>query len=519
MIKKQDILSILALIFAIIALVPWATAQFSHAINTDIAYLTLSAERLLDGMTMSEGYYDTNPPLSIIVQIPAVVISKLGIPLYHATNIYGLILLALSFGVSALLLKKIPNLSKSNQTLILISFLVVSTLQTGYDFGQKDHILALGLFPLALLQILITQKIEINKILYWTVLISGSILILIKPHFGLIPAAIFIHRAFAQKRPSVLKDTDFLSLAACALLYVATIFFFFKDFVSIILPDILKYYTSDISPQVIESVAVLMVIAALPLIIRELFLKTEHNLISVFSVLAILCLIPVLLQGKGWAYHMIPANMFLASSYALLISAGIAKVSNEKNLAFMFTTAIIIIFIFQNTTKPSTVKKHEDIKKSQFAKVIGECEQPCSFLVLHDMINMSHELSIYTNRPHASRFPVMWFTPYFINPKNEISQQEERKYSNMIAEDFKRWKPDIVFVMHFPNPFKEGELFNHRDYLLKTDPQFEKIWNNYQLERTVEIDRLEYMERKKPSEDLIRYDIYRKKNPQKENTQ
>lgn len=511
---KQNQIHLIAFLCIIASLLPWAITQFTNAINTDIAFLTLSAKRMLQGLSMSEGYFDTNPPLSIIVQTPAVLLSKLGIQLHHATNIYFIFLLGLSTAASAALLKRIPNLTAANRYIILSCFLVTATLKTGYDFGQKDHILALALFPLVLLQILITKKITINAALFWLILVTGSSLILLKPHYGLIPAAIFIHRIITQKRINIFLDKDFLALATAALTYIGTIFILFPDFINVILPDILKYYASDISLSVIESVIILMVIAAIPLIIYTLFLNKEHTLIPVFSSVAVLCLIPVLLQGKGWAYHAIPSNIFMVCAYGMLINTSISKVSNIQILGFLFTIVLLLVMIFQDTTKPSAIKTHEQLQSSQLAQILKNCEQPCSFLMLHDMINIPHELSMYTDRAHASRFPIMWFIPHFINPENKVGLTEQQKYTNMVVEDFTRWQPTIIFVAHFPYPSREGEMFNYRDYFIQTEPKFNAIWAGYNLEKSINVDRIDYMERKKPNEDLIRYDIYRKKTEQ-----
>ena len=523
----------IAFMIIILALVPWAKNFLSYAINVDIAYLTLSAGRLLAGEAMSEAYYDTNLPLSIIVQIPAALIAKITpIPLYYATTIYVFILLGLSTLATNLLLKKINEITISQRYIVLSVFIIMNTIKLGYDFGQKDHIIAMALFPLILAQVLITARIDFNNFLKCSVLFAGSLLILLKPHYGLVPAAIFLHRIFYQRRLSVFKDIDFLFLAGMALIYVASIFLFFPDFISIILPDILKYYASDISPEVIKVGLILMVQAAIPLLICQLFLKKAPALVSIFSAVAIICLIPFIMQGKGWAYHAIPENIFFYSSVGLFIGYIISftlenlKIKEfEQTAGLLIVTGLLLFIVSKNYKKNIDIPTHDSYKNTGFAKMINECKsENCSFLVLHDMINISHEFSVYTGREHASRFPIMWFVPFLLNAQNKIDKHEmplltqkeidgaTDKYTNMIADDFEKYKPDIIFVGLFPNPIKDGELFDFRAYLLEKNPQrFEKIWNSYTLEKSDDVDRLEYMERLKPGEKLIRYNIYKKK--------
>ncbi len=536
MTKEEKLISYIAPIafmVVIISVIPWALNFVSYAINVDIAYLTLSAGRLLDGQAMSQAYYDTNLPLSIIVQVPAVLIHKItSIPLYYATTIYTFFLLLLSSISINLLLKNIKDITISQRYIVLSVFIVMNTIKPGYDFGQKDHILAMALFPLVLAQILITARIDFNKALKYSVLFAGSLLILLKPHYGLVPAAIFLHRIFYQRRLNIFKDIDFIFLSAMALLYIAVIFIFFPDFISIILPDILKYYASDISPEIIKLGLILMAQAAMPLLVCQLFFKQAPALISIFSIISAICFIPFIMQGKGWAYHSIPADIFFYSSIGLFIGYIISfALENLKIKKFKQTTELLVVtglllfMALKNYEKNIDIPTHDSYKNTEFAKMINECgSENCSFLVLHDMINISPELSVYTGHRHASRFPTMWFVPFLLNAQNRLDEYEmplmtqkeidkaTNKYTNMIADDIEKYNPDIIFVGLFPNPVKEGELFDFRDYLLKKNPQrFEKIWNSYNLETSLDVNRLEYMERLKPGEKLIRYNIYKKK--------
>jgi len=517
-----------------LALVPWAMNFFTYAINVDIAFLTLSAERLLSGEAMSQAYYDTNPPLSIIVQIPAVLLHKCaGIPLYYATTTYIFILLGLSLFATNTLLKKIGGLSTTQRFIVLCIFLFMNTLKPGYDFGQKDHILGMALFPLVLTQVLITTRIDFNKILMWCTLFAGSLLILLKPHYGLVPAAIFLHRIVYQKRISVFKDVDFIILAGMALGYIAALFLFFPDFINVILPDIVKYYASDISPAVIKIGIILMIQAIIPLAVSQMFLKNAHPLISVFSAVAVLCLIPFILQGKGWAYHAIPANTFFYCSAGLFIAhlcaLGLQQLKIDKFATtggFLVVIGLLAWLTSQYYAKDrSTIPTHASYMDTHFVKLIKSCEEPCSFLVLHDMINVSQELSVYTGAQHASRFPTMWFTAPLLNAqqilddggKASLTQEEINNatahYTQMMAEDFEKYQPEFIFVGIVPNPAKEGDMFDFREYLLEKNPAlFQPIWDQYELIQTLDVDRLEYMERKKPGEDLITYKIYKKKN-------
>jgi hypothetical protein len=522
----------------------------SLAINSDIAYLTLSAGRLLDGMSMSEAYYDTNLPLSIIIQIPAAALTKFtNIPLYYATSIYALSLLALSLAAINALLSFYKELTPEQRVAILGAYLLANTVHAGYDFGQKDQFLGMALFPLVLAQILITRGVTLPTIMKHCILAAGSLFILIKPHYGIVPAAIFIHRAATQRRINVVFDTDFLWLSAMAIAYVTAIFLFFEDFLTTILPDVVKYYASDISEKVVATGIILIIQAIAPFFIAQIFLKKAPELLSALSLVTVLCFIPFIMQGKGWIYHALPADMFFYSAIILLISYAITAIINTlrktdapstftRLASFALPMMLLFVLIAKSyAVPPARSYTHEDYKNTPFAKRIGQCVseygRDCSFFMFTDIINIAQELQVYTGTSNAVRFPYPWFVSTLLNAQKALNggtpsplTQEELnaaldKYMGMLAQDFERHNPKLVFVAHIPNPANREELFNTRSYMLASAPDlFTPIWDRYELEESVLIDRLDYMYKKLPDEDLIRYDIYRKKrNIEKEKEQ
>ncbi len=530
---KQSYFHYTAFALLMLSLLPWFSNYIAQVVNVDIAYLTLSAGRLLNGEMMSSAYYDTNPPLSIIVQIPPALLSKITpIPLYYSISIYIFTLLTLSTVATYFLLKKTPDISANQRWLMIAAFITANTVMAGYDFGQKDHILAIALIPLVLMQILITMDIKVNSILKWSVLLAGGLLILLKPHYGLVPAAIFLHRMIYQRRINIFKDPDFLCLTAMAIAYISIIYIFFEDFITVILPDIIIFYATDISSDIVALGAATAILPIICAAISLFIFKDLSKIIPSLFLISTLCIIPFIMQGKGWLYQLLPAGIIFTTAFIILFERFMRCILSDFKTASLPLTflSIISMAIYGGITPPNK-PSHKEYKALEFTKIINECTDNCSFLILHDMINMPHELSIYTGQPHASRFPIMWFAPLLINAQDALDNgktplltQKEidkytLKYTNMIAQDFRKYNPDIIFIGNFPSPTEDGKLFNFRDYLLENNPKFKNIWNNYNFERTISIDRIEYMGQKKPNEKLINYDIYRKKSEVKTNEQ
>lgn len=518
----------------ILCLAPWFVTYYNQVVNTDIAYLTTASERLLNGEKMSEAYYDTNPPLSIILSSPSIFLSQtLNIEIYHAIKIYHLSILLFFTLLSALMLRNITTLTTEQKTLLLLGFLSAGTLITAYDFGQRDHLLGLSLFALFVLQYKKTYKIETNTIIKALTLITASIFILLKPHFGLIPLLMFIHRGIIQKRANVCFDTDFIALSVAAIAYIVIMFSYFGDFINTILPDVFDLYLSQSNADARFSTIATMTICAVILAALIIITGTKHKMIVLLSTISVLSFVPAIIQAKGWFYHALPAYMFMGSVLAFLILTVITKVISGKKqqpdsfsrILSLALSAGLVFYIPSALSKTKNIEfTHEKYQKSALAKVISDCKKQhgsCPFYVMHNIINLPHELALYSGQKHASRFPVPWFMAPLIaykygDDKNEERTEEikhyENKYYAMIIEDFEKYDPQLIFVANLENPFDDGK-FNLKEYVETSAPDtFDRVLNQYEFVKTIEIKQTNYFYQPYPGDEYIKYDMYKKRD-------
>lgn len=525
---KQNVISILPYVLLAAALVPWFMVQINMSINPDLAYLTQSAIYMLDGMRMSEAYYDNNPPLSVIVQIPpALLVKYLSVPIYYAVFLYGLLAVTLSAAALRLILRQTGWFAPHTQTTILATYILVNTIGTNLYLGEKDHLLALALFPFVFVQAAITYKVNLNKPLKWAVITAASILILLKPHYGLIPLALFAHRMIVQKRITVFLDQDFIALAAAALAYITLVFVAFNDYISIILPDVILLYTT--APEIwVLKIAALFTAATLmaALLALILFDKPRKKTAALF-LLAALCIIPFAMQGKGFFYHAIPAALFACLAFTMLIEEmlfiAIQKRRTRKisRKSASLCTLMIFFTLIYTTLPPNThYPTHQDYRKTQFAQIINSCDRPdCTFFMFNDMIEITQQLAVYTGQPHASRFSGYWFLPSLLQRENKNTDEQNAlqlsfKYADLTAQDLKKYKPDTLIIGHFNILEEESEPFDFMAFNSEHSPTFAKIIQNYDLTDTITVDRSEYFKGTFFPPDAIQYDIYKKKKTQ-----
>ena len=169
-----------------LCLIPWFVVEQKKAINWDIEWMTTCAGRLLHGLTMTQGSYHAELPLAAIVYIPVYLLSEYaGIPFaaggFLTTSIYVFLSCATIFFLASRLLER--------DEAFLLSALaaVAATAAFLADFGQRDQLVALSMLPFVLGQIILTRRIDCPRALLAVVFAVGAVLVLLKPHHGLLP--------------------------------------------------------------------------------------------------------------------------------------------------------------------------------------------------------------------------------------------------------------------------------------------------------------------------------------------
>ncbi len=519
----------------ILSLLPWLSHYLQLVVGVDVAYLSNSAAYFLDGKRMSEYYYDTNPPLSILIYIPNIILQKyLGVSLHHATAIYTLCILLFSLVASLFVLRKVDNIRKDEIAVLLAAFVVVSTVMPQYDFGQKDHFLSMALLPMILVQYAITQKVSLNTFVKIGILIVCSVFILLKPHFGLVPATLFVHRAIVQRRLSVCFDIDFVILASVTLSYLGIIFLYFDDFIWIILKDALKYYAVYAHPDIVPLSLSLCVLSVSVFLIAKYAVKETSEITGFLLCVSLICIIPYYLQGKGWVYHRLPYTAIAMPAIMVVVyhCAGKLVALFEIKAGARVMQGIIwylsIVLLMSTALKNmAEIPTEESYENSEIVRVVQECGEECNnFFLFHDLINISHETSVYTGKAHASRFPVLWFIRYLVYAQwlldngysPALSQKEIEdawsKYLPLVVRDFVRHQPDILFIGHVT--FGDAGLpeykhkFNFEKSIVMQSPEFEKLWEDYEIVDILYVDRRKYIFHLDDREHMMRFDVYRK---------
>ncbi|MCL4678243.1 MAG: hypothetical protein KJ017_06575 [Alphaproteobacteria bacterium] len=519
--------SILYALFVLGLLLPWLWIQINLSINVDIAFLTQSAVYLLDGERMTDAYYDTNPPLSILIYvIPAAITKYGGVPLIYATLGYNMFLVALSAILLHAVLKPFTTLSPVQKSVLLGVYILSNTVAANLYLGEKDQYILLALFPFTLLQLAMTRKLPVAG---WAQILTtalAAIFLMVKPHFYIVPALMLAHRIWVQKRQTALFDRDILALAAAIIVYAALLLFWFDDFTTMILPDILTLYASIKEPWVTE--VFMMATAAIGIIAlpAALLFKTPNKFVMLLLLIGWLCMIPFIIQGKGYYYHMIPAIVFVCCAAALLLSDLIAQplAKSSKECAAqrtgLYATTLAFALSFYAIFLPygkSPALTHAEYREMPLTKLVIEaCENrpACTFFLFNDMTEIIHQTSVYSQIRQASRFSVFWFLPVIANKENKTLPQgkkEElaRKYSAMVAADLQRFKPRILIIGRFEVE-APGKIFDFKDFFSSHSNKISEELAHYAYDRTISLNLQTYFPGTLVADHVVSYDIFRR---------
>jgi hypothetical protein len=494
--------------------------------NYDIAWLVVAAERMLEsGASMARDAYDPNPPLSFIFMMPPVLLAKLlPIPVYYLTTFYFFGFVFYSVWALHKILLHFEMLNGGDRRVFITSYAAAFLILPTMDFGERDHILLAGLLPFILLQLLLTDKIAVPKKFQAIVFITGAILIFLKPHFGILPALLLLHRAIKRHNPfSVLRDLDFIALATVTTAYIALIYIAFPDYGRIIFPDALALYAPLRNLDLMGKAGFYLgMIAVFPTLYTFLPVAVEKRRFVLFLYFSsAVCLIPYAVQARDYWYHLLPALILYVVALAMTVQTLCDhKWTGKPHWVATGLGAIIAAYILipLNTIFPS----HAQFKNFDITKLVAACPQPCSYFLFNDNIGIIHPTDLYTGRPHASRFSAFWFLPplYFglnddpsddiIDLPREKLEDLKNKYAKMVGEDFNRYQPKVLLIGRFQLNKESPEIFDFPAFF-SSDPTFAEAWKNYHFERQITINERDYYRGTALDKDSpVTFDLYRR---------
>ncbi|WP_237152721.1 hypothetical protein [Oryzibacter oryziterrae] len=331
-----------AFVLAVLAVAFYVT----RPTKDDISWLIVTAEALWDGKRLYVDIIETNPPLSVLLYLPAVALERL----FGLRAEIGTILMTalIGWGVTSAATRRLAaaGLLASPLAFELAAAVIFIWLPLG-AFGQKDHVAAMIALPfLCDLAVMAEghRKGERRIPWVWTGVLAG-LAVAIKPQFGLAVALPSLVLCLVDRNWRLLINRASIAAGCTFVAFQAMVYAFFPAFFHDVLPMLLGLYApmrQDLKTLVIADmgmmVPILLVIAGL-----ALGRGSRQPLPIALMLAAVGFFAAFLIQGKGWPYQLYPAL-----AYAFLPGLGLAlpalwRLDRPRSRTVGLTVALALI--------------------------------------------------------------------------------------------------------------------------------------------------------------------------------
>lgn len=484
---KKPTLFILFTVLVISFVRYWRHAYMSF----DVSMYMVLAKQVLNGAVPYVDIIDINPPLIIYIHVLIVWFSEIikAPPL----ELYDLTVLAANFAVAYFITRKFRDFGNSAYY-IALSFLVASLhALIAFQYGQREHLFMTAFIPYFCIRWFDGEKKTVS---FQLITLVTGVLAFLKPGFLIILLS-FEAILFVYRRKVLIKHWLILSLPGC--IYLIHFLFlpkemsngFWKDLVPIVLD---RYWTMGLTVEVMlefwgPTVLCYLVLASFYGFIGLKVKEERFKILIPLSLCGFVAIAAAVFQGKGWEYHLIPAQVLLFLGFPISVFAlqqffesKLKQVAAATLLTFLISQHMYVLIKKVPSTELHFIKEcgNDDLREivPQGSSVVIFSIHPCfSYPIFY-------ERNYSPGTRYVSLFPLAFFnfTPDRLEmfktrfPTEADLSQEEKKFVDNLKNDFKTKKPEFII---FPkNLVPEG--FDPYQYAISTGV-FSEANNSYNL--------------------------------------
>ncbi|WP_421915028.1 hypothetical protein [Mesorhizobium sp.] len=337
---------VLFVCLATLAVAPFWQARWG--VIPDTSWIITVCERVLAGDRLYADLIETNPPFSVWLYLPAVYLAKqLGVAPEYIVHAYAYAVCLFGLGFAVFVARR-ARLQENPALLILMpAFLALLVLFPGNSFSEREHLGVALLLPLLVLTAWRASHGGSSKPEWWLaalVGLSGSVMLLVKPYYALTILAPALWIAWRQRSIKPLFAIEYWVIGGVCLGYLAAILLAYPEFLRDVYPRLADTYMryKVYSPIFIIYGGIFTLLFGSALLLRGgRALSPMETVLMIASAASVL---PLIYQGKGWAYHAYPAvALVVAAVLCLATERATAPDAPRLNIAHKVLLPVVIL--------------------------------------------------------------------------------------------------------------------------------------------------------------------------------
>lgn len=479
----------------------WVVAYFFPPMNQDVGVILHVTERWMSGEHLYRDVIDVNPPLIFMLTLIPVALAKV-LPLDAASMLMICVLALAGWAVWAshrLIVALAIADNDSIRLLLLPLLLFVLIVFPSEMFGQREHLMAIGMVPYLLLAAMRCERKPVSAPFALSIAVIAACGFALKPHFLLIPLAVELYLMSVRGLRATFRDpVPWITVATMAV-YAIAAWLITPEYFTFVLPLVMGAY-EDIGGTNYFSIITgkhlsPYLFVVIPLTIAAFGLRWPHAM-RLTGIVALAAAIAGVSQDKGWPYHLLPTQM----AAILMLGWAMARLTDRLQQCggavrqISRTMIGLMLLMLYGLSAALRVGLYDQLdyatsQSGEWQKILEKHANGASVLMLTPGIYPHFPAMNYVNIKEVSRFLTVWplqgayegckaDEPRYHAP--EQMTDLERLYSRMLIEDLVRGKPKLVVIDKIPGiPWCGGEEFNFLDYFL-LQPDFAKEWRNYE---------------------------------------
>lgn len=289
----------------------------------DTSWLITVCERVLAGERLYVDLYETNPPFSIWLYMPPVALAQaLGVASEYLVHAWTYLLAVAGFLLACHVASRAGFPENAELARLAPAFYALLVLFPGIAFSEREHIGAALFLPLLVLMAWRARADASTRPglgLALTIGLCASVLLLVKPHYAVtvLAPALFVCWRSRSIRPIFAAEHWVIGIVCVA--YLAAVFLLYPVFIREIFPRVADVYM-QIRAYLHIIAAFCLPMAVLMFLIWRLWpMDRVPEPASVATLAALSGLLPLIVQGKGWAYHAYPAMLYAICALLCLL--------------------------------------------------------------------------------------------------------------------------------------------------------------------------------------------------------